>query len=266
MIHPTALVHPQAKLGRDVHIGPYAIVDEHVQVGDDSIIGPQVHLTGHTTIGAGNRFHTGAVIGDAPQDLKYRSEPTRLTIGDDNVFREHVTVHRSSKLEDDTVIGSHCLLMAGAHVGHNSRLGNHVILANGALLGGHVTVADRAFISGNCLVHQFVTIGTMTMMQGGAALSLDLPPYCIATGDNQACGLNSIGLRRNGATPAQRLELRRLYHLLIRRTKLLADALNEAEALVQSEFGRTFFHFVKSSQRGIVPHGRTRGRDTDAGE
>lgn len=260
MIHPTALVHPGAQLAADVAVGPYAVVDAHVTVGAGSVIGPHVHLTGHTVIGPGNHFHTGAVIGDAPQDLKYRDEPTRLVIGGHNVFREHVTVHRSNKAGEDTVIGDHCLLMAGAHVGHNSHLGSHVILANGALLGGHVTVHDRAFISGTCLLHQFVTVGALSMMQGGAGLSLDLPPFCIATGNNQVCGLNSIGLRRNGATSEQRLELRQLYHLLVRRTKRLADALNEAEALVQSEFGRTFFHFIKASKRGIAPHGRGHDR------
>ncbi|HAV64812.1 MAG TPA: acyl-[acyl-carrier-protein]--UDP-N-acetylglucosamine O-acyltransferase, partial [Verrucomicrobiales bacterium] len=117
MIHPTALVHPQAQLGANVQVGPHAIVDAQVVVGDGTVIGPQVHLTGHLQIGRENRFHTGAVIGDAPQDLKYRNEPTRVVIGDRNVFREHVTVHRASKVEEDTVIGSDCLLMVGSHVG-----------------------------------------------------------------------------------------------------------------------------------------------------
>jgi UDP-N-acetylglucosamine acyltransferase len=205
MIHPTAVIDPQAQLDASVSVGPYAVIDAHVVVGPRCAIGAQVHLTGHTTIGANNRFHTGAVIGDAPQDLKYQNEPTRLVVGDDNVFREHVTVHRSNQLAEATVIGHRNFLMAHSHVGHNSCLGNHIILANGALLGGHVSVEDRAFISGNCLVHQFVRIGTLALMQGGAAVSQDLPPYTIARGDNGICGLNSVGLRRAGFTSEQRL-------------------------------------------------------------
>ncbi len=205
MIHPTAVVHPLARLDATVSVGPYTVIDEHVVVGPDCRIGPHVYLTGHTTIGARNCFHANCVIGDAPQDLKYTGEPTRLRIGDHNVFREHVTVHRSNKLAEDTVIGSHGFFMAHCHVGHNSRIGDHVILANGALLGGHVTVDDRAFISGNCLVHQFTRVGTLALMQGGAAISKDLPPFTVARGDNGICGLNVVGLRRTGYTADQRL-------------------------------------------------------------
>ena len=146
MIHPSAVIHPSAKLGANVRIGPCAVIEADVELGADCVVGPHVYLTGVTTIGNGNQFHAGCVIGDAPQDLKYKNEPTRLRIGDNNVFREHVTVHRSNKLAEDTVIGSNCLFMANSHVGHNSLVGDSVILANGALLGGHVTVGDRAFI------------------------------------------------------------------------------------------------------------------------
>src|SRR5690349_22820618 len=146
MIHPTAIIHPRAKLDSTVQVGPYAVIDESVEVGAHCVVGPHVHLTGHTTIGAHNQFHTGCVIGDAPQDLKYNGEPTRLRIGDHNVFREHATVNRSNKVKEETIIGSHNFLMANSHVGHNACLGNNIVLANGALLAGHVTVADRAFI------------------------------------------------------------------------------------------------------------------------
>jgi len=161
MIHPTAVIHPKAQLDPTVTVGAYAVIDEQVRVGPQCLIGPHVHLTGATSIGSRNQFHTGCVIGDAPQDLKYKGEPTRLRIGDGNIFREHVTVHRSNKLAEDTVLGSDNYLMAHSHVGHNSVLGDSIILVNGALLGGHVTVGDRAIISGNCLVHQFVRVGTL---------------------------------------------------------------------------------------------------------
>jgi UDP-N-acetylglucosamine acyltransferase len=199
VIHPTAIIHPEAEVDASVTAGPYAVIDEHVKLGPDCVLGPHVHLTGWTTIGAGNRFHTGAVIGDAPQDLKYHGEPTRLRIGDRNVFREGVTVHRSATLEGETVVGSNCYLMANSHVGHNAVLGSHVILANGALLAGHVLVQDRAFISGNSVVHQFTRIGTLAIVQGGSAMGLDVPPYTIAHQVNVICGLNAIGLRHRAA-------------------------------------------------------------------
>jgi UDP-N-acetylglucosamine acyltransferase len=251
MIHPTAVVHAGARLGQGVEVGPFVVIDENVVVGDGCRLGPGVYLTGHTTIGRENQIHAGAVLGDAPQDLKYRHEPTRLIIGDRNVFREHVTVHRSAKLEEATEIGSHCLLMAGSHVGHNCRLGDHVILANGALLGGHVRVEDRVFISGNCLVHQFVTIGTLAMMQGGAAISLDLPPFCMAAGVNELCGLNTIGLRRAGISSDQRLELRRLYHALFRRRGRLRDAISSLAGSRLAEPARRLLEFASASKRGV---------------
>lgn len=258
MIHSTALVHPGAQLGRDVEVGPFAVIDQNVALGDGCQVGPHVFVTGHTVVGKRNRLHAGAVIGDAPQDLKYRGEPTQLIIGDDNVFREHVTVHRSAKPGDATEIGSHCLLMAGCHVAHNCRIGNHVILANGALLAGHVTIHDRVFISGNCLVHQFVTIGTLALMQGGAGIGFDLPPFCIATGVNRICGLNSVGLRRAGITSAERLELKRLYQTLFRQRSQLKSALAAIDAATLSAPGRGLLEFVKASKRGICPHGRGR--------
>lgn len=267
MIHPTALVHAGASLGKEVTVGPFSVIDKDVVVGDGCFLGPNVYLTGHTIIGQRNRFHAGAVIGDAPQDLKYRDEPTRLIIGDDNVFREHATVHRATKLDGRTEIGSNCFFMAGSHVGHNCRLGDHVIIANGALLSGHVTVGDRAFVSGNCLVHQFTTIGTLAMMQAGSGISLDLPPFCVASGGNQMCGLNTVGLRRAGIASGQRVELRRVYQMLFRRQGLLREAIAAVESETLSAPGRLLLDFVKSSKRGVCPHGRSRDfQKTDSEE
>jgi UDP-N-acetylglucosamine acyltransferase len=250
MIHPTAIIHPQARLHPSVHVGPYAVIDEAVEMGADCSVGPHVYLTGMTRIGARNHFHAGCVIGDTPQDLKYANEPTRLQIGDDNVFREHVTVHRSNKLAEDTIIGSNNFLMANVHVAHNCLLGNHVILANGALLGGHVTVQDRVFISGNCLLHQFVTVGTLAIMQGGAGISKDLPPYTIATRSNEICGLNIIGLRRAGLNAADRIELKRIYRTLFRSGMNLAPALEAAKAQARGPAGQALVNFVATSKRG----------------
>jgi len=256
MIHPTAIIHPNATLGQKVQIGPYAVIDEHVVLGEGCWVGPHVHITGCTSIGKQNRIHAGAVIGDAPQDLKYRDEPTSLIIGARNVFREHVTIHRSNKQEEKTVIGDDNLFMASSHVGHNSSVGNNVIMANGVLLGGHVTVHDRAFLSGNCLLHQFVTIGTLALMQGGAAVSKDVAPYCIAAGDNRISGLNTIGLRRCGMSADDRKELRRLYHLLFLRTERLQVVLDRLGDDFKSEAAQQMIEFVRASKRGICAHAR----------
>jgi UDP-N-acetylglucosamine acyltransferase len=217
------------------------------------VIGPGVHITGATRIGKGNRFHAGCVIGDAPQDLRYAGEPTRLMIGDHNVFREHTTLHRSNAMKEDTVIGSHNYFMANSHVGHNTTIGNHVILANGALVAGHVTMADRAFISGNCLIHQFVRIGSLALMQGGSAISKDLPPFTIARGHNATCGLNVIGLRRAGFSAEERLELKRAYRLLQRgREPLpLRRRLELIESQCKGVCVQALLEFVRQSRRGI---------------
>jgi UDP-N-acetylglucosamine acyltransferase len=251
VIHPTAIIHPGAKLDATVRVGPYAVIDEGVEIGPDSVIGPHVYLTGLTTIGARNRFYAGCVIGEAPQDLKYSGEPTRLRIGDENVFREHVTAHRSSRPAEETVIGSRCFFMANAHVAHNCRLGDRVILANGVLLGGYVRLDDRVFLSGNCLVHQFVRVGTLALMQGGAAISKDLPPYTVARGTNGICGLNTVGMRRAGLTPVDRLELKQLYHALFRGGRNLRAAVAEAQKTFSSAPARAMLEFVATSARGI---------------
>ena len=251
MIHSTAIIHPKAKVDPTVTVGPYAVIDEHVEMGPGCVVGPHVYITGHTTIGSHNRFFAGCVVGEAPQDLKYKDEPTRLRIGDHNVIREHVTIHRSTKAEEETVIGSHCFLMQHSHVAHNVVLADHVILAGGALLAGHVNVADRAFISGNCLAHQFVRIGTLAMMQGGSAISKDLPPYTIARGGNGICGLNIVGLRRAGIGAAERLELKQLYHLLFREGHTLRAATEEARAKFSSPPAKAMIEFVSTTKRGV---------------
>jgi UDP-N-acetylglucosamine acyltransferase len=263
MIHPTAIIDPEAVVDPTVEIGPYAIIDAHVRLGSYCRVGPHAHLTGHTIIGARNVFHTGCVIGDAPQDLKYRNEPTRLRIGDDNIFREFATVHRSNKVAEETVLGSHNLLMVNSHVGHNARLGDYVILANGALLGGHVTVDDRAFISGNCLVHQFTRVGTLALMQGGSAISMDLPPFTVARGDNGICGLNTVGLRRAGFTTDERQELKRLYHQLFRGGVNLREALRVALPLCTGRAGAQLLEFIGQSKRGVCPDTSRNAHDRD---
>jgi UDP-N-acetylglucosamine acyltransferase len=263
MIHPTAVIHRGAELDPSVVVGPYAVIDEGVALGARCRVGPHVHLTGLTHAGPDNTFHAGCVIGDAPQDIRYSGAPTRLRIGEGNTFREHVTVHRSNKLEEDTVLGSHNFLMANCHVGHNVQLGNHVIIANGALLAGHVTVEDRAFISGNCLLHQFVRVGRLALMQGSAGISKDLPPFTIARRQNGICGLNVIGLRRAGVTPAERLELKILYRRLFRTSGRLGDLVDAARKEFRTEPSRHLLDFVAAAKRGVC---RDTGQDPEEGD
>jgi UDP-N-acetylglucosamine acyltransferase len=251
MIHPTAIIDPKAEIDSSCEVAAYAIIEANVRVGAGCKIGPHVHLTGKTQIGANNRFYTGSVIGEAPQDLKYKDEATGLRIGDGNVFREHVTVHRSAKIGEETVIGANNFLMASSHVGHNSRLGDHIIIANGALLAGHVTVQDRVFISATCMIHQFVTIGTLSLMQGGSGASKDLPPYTLAYGNNQIAGLNIIGLRRAGLASQDRLELKRAYKAIFRSNVPIRKAAEEAAAAFTNSHARVLIDFVLSSKRGV---------------
>ena len=254
MIHPTAIIHPGAQLHESVRVGPYSVIDEHVTVGAECELAPHVHLTGHTTIGAENRFHTGCVIGDAPQDLKYGGEPTRLIIGERNLFREHVTIHRSNTLEEDTRIGSENMFMANSHVGHNALVGNRAILANGALVGGHAMIGDGAFLSGNAVVHQFCRVGSMAMMQGCSGVSLDLPPFTIVRGINGMCGLNSVGLKRAGFSSEERLELKQAYRALFMGSDLMKDAIAKAREQFTGVLAGQLLDFIDSSERGTCSH------------
>lgn len=251
LIHPTAIIHSGARLDPTVSVGPYAVIDEEVTLGPGCRVGPHVYMTGRTVIGADNRFHAACVIGDAPQDLKYNGEPTALTIGNGNVFREHVTVHRSSRPDQETVIGSNNLLMAGAHVGHNCHLGNHIIMANGSMLGGHVILEDKVFMSGNAMLHQFVRVGTLALIRGGSGATKDVPPYTVIRDINHLCGLNIIGLRRAGLKADERLELKRLYRLLFRSRSPLRPTAERARAEFQSPAARRMIEFVTSSTRGV---------------
>jgi UDP-N-acetylglucosamine acyltransferase len=251
VIHPTAVIHPSARLDPTVEVGPFVVIEAGVQIGPGCRLGPHGYFLGETIIGARNRFFAGCVIGEAPQDLKYDGAPTGLRIGNDNVFREHVTVHRATKPGEETRLGSHNYLMAHCHIAHNSTVGDHVIIANGVLLGGYAWIGDRAFLSGNCLVHQFVRVGALALMQGGSAISKDLPPYTVARGGNGMCGLNTVGLRRAGLSAAVRLELKQLYHLLFRGGAARREAIAEARQRFTSEPARNVIEFVATARRGL---------------
>ncbi|MBR6464726.1 MAG: acyl-ACP--UDP-N-acetylglucosamine O-acyltransferase [Verrucomicrobia bacterium] len=251
MIHPTAIVHPNAKIHPTVEVGAFAVIDEFVQLGAGCKVDHHCCITGHTTAGEKNYFGIGAVIGAEPQDLKYSGGPTRLRIGNGNTFREMVTLHCSNNLDEDTVIGDNCLLMANVHIAHNSVLGNNIILANSALVGGHVHIGNRAVLSGNTAVHQFVRIGDLGMLQGVSAVSADIPPYTIAYDKNLLAGLNIVGLRRAGISSEVRLEIKRAYHILFCSGLKRADTIEQARQAVHSAEALKLVEFVQTATRPI---------------
>lgn len=214
-IDPRAVVSPDAVLGDDVEVGPFAVIEAGAVIGARTRIWAHAYVCSGTTLGEDNAVHMGAVIGHEPQDRAYTGAPTRLRVGNRNVFREGVTLHRGTAPDTETVIGDDCYLMANAHVGHNCRVGDGVVMANGAVLGGHATVGDKAFLSAYSMVHQHTRVGRLAMMQGGSAVSMDVPPFCIVRhGTNQLGGLNLVGLRRAGLPRPAIAAIRRAYRTL----------------------------------------------------
>lgn len=254
-IHPTAIVHPGARLGADVHVGAYSIVGEHVQIGDRTHIGPHVTVEGHTTIGRENRIFQFTTVGKIPQDKKYAGEPTRLVIGDRNTIHEFVSLHLGTAQDAGvTTIGDDNWIMAYAHLAHDCRVGNNTILANSAQLAGHVHVGDWAILGGFTGVHQFVKIGAHSMTGGGTILFQDLPPYVMAQGNPaHPHGVNAEGLKRRGFGPDAVQAIRRAYKTLYRSNLTLAEAkaalAAEAEAVPEL---RVLTTFLDAAERGIV--------------
>jgi UDP-N-acetylglucosamine acyltransferase len=227
-----AQIDPQAKIGDDVHVGPFCIVGPHVQLGARSRLDSHVVLTGHTTIGTDNRFFPNCVIGAEPQDYSYSGSATRVEIGNSNTFREGVTVNRAAEKEDHvTRIGNHNLLMANCHVAHNCRLYDHVVLVNGVLLGGHVHVHDWAIVSGNTVVHHFATLGTICFVGGGCRVPTDVPPYMLAAGSDEPAitTINLVGMQRRGIS-AETIAVIRQAHRLIWRQHRKLDEVREVFA------------------------------------
>ena len=261
-ISALAHVDPKARLGRGVSIGPFCTVGPDVTIGDDTELESHVSIVGHTVVGARNRFFPATNIGGEPQDKSYRESRTRLIIGDDNVFREGVTVNRGAEKEDHTTrIGSHNLLMANSHVAHNCHIFDNVILVNGVLLGGHVHVHDSAIVSGNSVVHHFSTLGTLSFVSGGCRIPHDIPPYMLAAGsDNPTIKMiNIVGMRRAG-TAEQTIQLVKLaFRLFFRRNRSLAvvrEKLTErCEGALPTEITR-LLTFIEAQQRGHMGRGR----------
>ncbi len=250
-VHRTALIDPLAAVHPEADIGPFVVIDGPVKVGPRTRVLAHATLMGATEIGADNVVHSGAVIGDTPQDLAFDGSESYRRIGDRNVIREHVQLHRGSKPGSATVIGNDNYFMANAHVGHNCRIGNHVIIADGALLGGYVEVEDYVFVSGNCAVHQFVRVGRLAILRGLSRTSRDVPPFCIMDGTHTVRAINRVGLRRAGLTAAQIRELQNAFSRLFRRTTNLATALTALEAEPCSTEVHYLIDFIRASKRGV---------------
>jgi len=252
VIHPRAVIDPRAEIHPDCDIGPYVVVDGLVRIGRATRVMAHATITGWTEIGAENEIHPGAALGGAPQDKAYRGAESYLKIGDGNVFRENVTVHRGTAPGSATIVGADNYLMAGAHVGHNCRLGDHIVLANGALLGGYVDVGDRAFISGNCVVHQFVRVGELSLMRGLSGTSRDVPPYAVVDWQHTVRGVNVVGLRRVGFDDKRIRTLKEAFRILFRQGRNLKLALVELEAnAALAQEALPLLEFIKSSKRGV---------------
>jgi len=251
-IHPTAVIDSKAQIDPDVEIGPYVVIEGQVRIKRGTRVMAHAYLTGWTEIGEGNEIHPGVVLGDAPQDKAYTGEETYLKIGDQNIFREYVQVHRGTVAGSSTVIGNDNFLMATAHVGHNCRLGDNVVLANGALLGGHVEVGNNVFISGNCVVHQFVRIGDYSLMRGLSGTSRDVPPFAIVDWQHTVRGVNVVGLKRAGFDEKRIRAIRGAFRVLFRKGRNLALAVQEVEKSAGANTDvLALLEFIKSSERGV---------------
>jgi UDP-N-acetylglucosamine acyltransferase len=254
-IHPTAVIAPDAELGDGVEVGAYALIGPGVVIGANTRVGPHAVIEGPTLVGADNQIFQFASVGSAPQDKKYRGEPTRLVVGDRNVIRECVTLNRgTTKDEGVTIIGSDNLFMAYAHVAHDCRVGSHCVLANTATLGGHVHLGDWVIMGGFSGVHQFCKVGAHAFIANNAAVTRDVPPYVMAVGQPAAAhSVNAEGLKRRGFTPEQIRNLRNAFRLLYRSGLKLSDAAAQLAALAQEQPEvQAIVEFLPRSTRSIV--------------
>ena len=261
-ISPLAHVDPQAAIGVDVTIGPFCLIGPDVVIGDGTRLDSHVTMTGNTVVGRRNRFWPNAVIGAEPQDKSYVDGRTGVVIGDDNQFREGVTVNRGAEKEDGiTRIGDRNLLMSNAHVAHNCRVFNDTILVNGVLLGGHVHVQDRAIISGNSAVHHFTTVGRLAFVGGCSKVVRDVPPFMLSNGNDkhEISTINLVGLQRAGIDKEGIAQVKQAYRVLFRENKRVADArsqfLSELNGELTPELAE-LFEFLEAQSRGRMGRAR----------
>jgi UDP-N-acetylglucosamine acyltransferase len=252
-IHPTALIDPSAVIAGDVEIGAFAIIGPDVTIGAGCRIASRVTLERNVRLAPGVYVGSGAILGGAPQDLKYRGEETWVEIGPGTIIREYATINRGTVASGRTTVGADCFLMSYVHLAHDCHIGDGVIIANGSQLAGHVTIEDRAALSGLVAVHQFVTIGCSSFIGGATRVNQDIPPFVKAVGNPvELYGLNSIGLQRQGFPPETIAALKRAYRLFFNSDLNLGQALERARTeLPDLPQVSQFLEFVSSSQRGV---------------
>ena len=254
MISPLAYIHPEAVIGQNCEIGPFCYIDKNVVIGDNNVLMNSVTILYGARIGNGNRFFPGAVISAIPQDLKFVGEETTAEIGDNNTFRENVTVNRGTAAKNRTIVGNGNLLMEGVHIAHDDIIGNECIIGNSTKLAGEVTVDDRAILSANVLVHQFCRIGSYVMVSGGTKCSQDVPPYSMIARDPAAyCGLNLVGLKRRGFSTEIINNLHSAYNILFNTSALFAERIEQIRANVPPSKEIDYLvEFLTTSKRGFI--------------
>ena len=251
-IHTTAVIGQRTDIPSDVRIGPFAVIEDDVQIGSACEIGAHAIIKRFTKLGARNRIFEHAVLGGEPQDVKFSGEKSQLVIGDDNLIREFVTIHRASGEGEVTRIGSRNFLMIGVHIAHNCDVGDDNIFANGAALAGHIKVEDHVFLSNDVGCHQFVRLGRHAMVGGKSKIVQDVLPFFITDGNPPFVrGLNSVGLRRAGFSAEARHALKSAYQILFRSPLPSEDVLRELEQL-KDENVRRLLEFIKGSRRGFT--------------
>ncbi len=252
-IHPSAVISPEAELADDVQVGAYAVIEGPVRIGMGCVVRPGAHLFGPLTMGCHNQVYGHAVLGEQPQHIKYGGEATRVEIGDNNIFREGVTIHRGTTATWTTRIGNHNFFMANAHVAHDCVVGNNCVLANGSLMGGHSVLEDNVLMSGNSAVHQFVRVGRLGLLSGCSGSTKDIPPFIIQQRINVVVGVNVVGMRRSGIPTANIDAVRRAFHVLYRDGYSVPEALKRIDAeLGQVPEVAEMVAFIRASTRGII--------------
>lgn len=254
--HPTAIIHPRARIACTVTVGPYTVIGEDVELGDDCEVMSHVVLGGPARLGKGNRIFPWASIGLEPQDMKYAGEPTSFEAGDGNIFREFITVHRGTLAGGGvTRIGSHNLLMAYVHIAHDCTLGDHIVMANGASLAGHVEIGDHATVGAFCGIHQFCRIGAYSFLGSYTIVNKDVLPYSKTSADRPmtVLGANRVGLERRGLAKEEIDELQTAFRLLSRSKLNTTQALEAIEARrIRSAHVQALVDFIKASERGVA--------------
>lgn len=254
MNQPLAYIHPEAKIGENVVIGPFTTIDRNVEIGEGTRIGSNVTILYGARIGRNCTIFPGAVVGAIPQDLKFHGEDTLAIIGNNTTLRECVTVNRGTDAKGKTVVGNNCLIMAYSHVAHDCVIGNNVIISNASQLAGEVVVDDFAVIGGGSLVHQFCHIGQHIMLQGGALVNKDIPPFVKAAREPISyTGVNTIGLRRRGFSSEKVAEIEEIYRLLYNNGMNVSDAVKYIEEnMSQTPERDIILNFVRNAERGII--------------